>query len=92
MSSEKNEPRPLDYESPAPDELPRPSPGCLGGCLGGLLGGVAIPLSAMWYCDVVLNDMGGILFWPIVAFGLGLAGMIIGALCGSLAQRIARSK
>lgn len=73
----------LNYEPKRRTELYAPEhPGrraCLGGCLGAIVGGVIVPIGLGVYCGLVLNDMGGPLFWPFLA----IVGLVGGAIVGS---------
>jgi pilus assembly protein TadC len=46
--------------------------------LGCAIGGFLIPLVLFIYCVVVLRDVGGPLFWLIIAIPLGLVGFAVG--------------
>jgi hypothetical protein len=67
------------------------------GCAGGLIGagslGCLVPVLLAIYCALVLGDMGGPLFWPIVAFFGAILGLTAGGIAGSVVEavRIRRS-
>ena len=53
----------------------RPYPEPLVGCA---VGGCLIPFLLFIFCLLVLNDVGGYLFWPFFAIPLALIGGVIG--------------
>jgi hypothetical protein len=84
----------LDYHTPEPPKQPKgPFYGaCVGGCLGAGLLGVVLPLMLAVYCALVLNDMGGPLFLPIIAIAGGTVGLLAGALVGLVVRFVRRRR
>jgi hypothetical protein len=46
--------------------------------IGLAVGGVVVPGLLFIYCLKVLRDIGGYLFWPLIAVGLGSVGFMLG--------------
>jgi hypothetical protein len=73
----------LDYQSPHALPVKEPmSDGCAGGLIGAGSLGCMLPLLLALYCGVVLGDMGGPLFWPILVVFGSVVGLVIGAIIG----------
>jgi uncharacterized RDD family membrane protein YckC len=46
--------------------------------VGLIIGGMVVPSLLFIYCLMVLRDVGGYLFWPVIALGLGCVGFTLG--------------
>lgn len=65
--------------------------GWAGAWIGAAALGCLVPLLLAIYCALVLNDMGGLLFWPIVIVFDALVGLMVGGIVGSIIE-IARMR
>ena len=54
------------------------------GCMGCFSGGCLLPILLFFACAIFLGDTGGPLFWPIIAVPLGLIGLAVGLVVGSI--------
>ncbi len=64
----------------------------MGGCLGGVLFGVIVPLLLATFCILKYDDIGGLLFFPILACLGGVLGTIAGAIVGAVVGAIRRRR
>lgn len=79
----------IDYKGP--DEKPMHE-GIKGGLVGAGSLGCLVPLLLAIFCAVVLNDMGGPLFWPIIIIFGAVAGFPIGAVVGGMVRVVRRRR
>ena len=56
----------------------RPKPSCLPPAVGCGFGGCLLPTAGFLFCALILNDIGGPLFWPIIAGFSGFCGAFVG--------------
>lgn len=80
----------LDYHRRAGIERPREPlhAGCAGSLIGAGSLGCLVPVVLFIYCALVLNDIPGLLFWPIVVFFGAMLGVTAGGIVGSVVEAL----